>query len=368
MSLSCAASNVVARWRANLFRRTTTKRGGSSFVSARRDYDADDDDDARRRRQQPPEDQRGIRQRRPTPQRRPERGFGAERKRLERFDTNPYERALGRGFSSSGYGEDVGDGDEERVSKILARRGTCSRREAERLIADGLVFVDGVRVREQGFKCSPTRAKIEISREAEAWLGSKLTLVVHKPPGLVSNLPSEGEIAAWTCVEPRNAWMRAMEGMPMEDLKRATKDPSKFNVCGRLDKDSRGMLILTEDGALARSIIGGNGVLKRYVVTTDADVRESHMASLNGRVQLEGVELLPMNVRRLGRGSRTLEFNLREGKNRQIRRVCEKFGLRVVDLFRVQIGSIEIDDLPEGAWRILSDAEVKSLRELEFDD
>lgn len=128
------------------------------------------------------------------------------------------------------------------------------------------------------------------------------------------------------------------------------------------------MLILTEDGALARSIIGGNGVLKRYVVTTDADVRESHMASLNGRVQLEGVELLPMNVRRLGRGSRTLEFNLREGKNRQIRRVCEKFGLRVVDLFRVQIGSIEIDDLPEGAWRILSDAEVKSLRELEFDD
>ena len=168
MSLSCAASNVVARWRANIFRRTT-KRGRLIFISsARRDYGDDDGDDgdARRRRAQPPEDQQGIRQRRPTPQRRPERGFGAERKRLERFDTNPYERTLGRGFTSSGYGEDVGDGDEERVSKILARRGTCSRREAERLIADGLVFVDGVRVLEQGFKCSPTRAKIEISREA----------------------------------------------------------------------------------------------------------------------------------------------------------------------------------------------------------
>ena len=153
----------------------------------------------------------------------------------------------------------------------------------------------------------------------------------------------------------------------MEDLKRATSDPSRFNVCGRLDKESRGLLILTEDGALARSVIGGNGVTKRYVVTTDADVRESHMRSLNGRVQLDGVELLPMNVRRLGRGSRTLEFNLREGRNRQIRRVCEKFGLRVVDLFRVQIGDIDIADLPEGAWRILSDDEVRSLRELEFE-
>ena len=91
------------------------------------------------------------------------------------------------------------------------------------------------------------------------------------------------------------------------------------------------------------------------------------MRSLNGRVQLDGVELLPMNVRRLGRGSRTLEFNLREGRNRQIRRVCEKFGLRVVDLFRVRIGDIDIGDLPEGAWRILSDDEVRSIRALEFE-
>ena len=127
------------------------------------------------------------------------------------------------------------------------------------------------------------------------------------------------------------------------------------------------MLILTEDGALARSVIGGNGVLKKYVVTTDADVRESHMRSLNGRVQLDGVELLPMNVQRLGHGSRTLEFNLREGKNRQIRRVCEKFGLRVVDLHRVQIGDVQIGDLPEGAWRLMSEREVRELRELEFE-
>ena len=138
----------------------------------------------------------------------------------------------------------------------------------------------------------------------------------------VGEQPADRARSRRACVEPRNAWMRAMREVPMDDLKRATSDPSRFNVCGRLDKESRGLLMLTGGGAL-RGVIGGNGVTKRYVVTTDADVRESHMRSLNGRVQLDGVELLPMNVRRLGRGSRTLEFNLREGRNRQIRRVCE---------------------------------------------
>ena len=312
------------------------------------------------------------RARRPTTNRRPERGFGAERHRTAgRTDSNPYERAMNRGFTSRSNdpfdGRDAEEEETERVSKILSRRGDCSRREAERLIADGRVRVNGKVITEQGHRASPTTSTIEITGEGARWLRSKLTLAVHKPPGLVSNLPTGDEVSASACVEPRNAWMRAMREVPMDDLKRATSDPSRFNVCGRLDKESRGLLMLTEDGALARSVIGGNGVTKRYVVTTDADVRESHMRSLNGRVQLDGVELLPMNVRRLGRGSRTLEFNLREGRNRQIRRVCEKFGLRVVDLFRVRIGDIDIGDLPEGAWRILSDDEVRSIRALEFE-
>jgi 23S rRNA pseudouridine2604 synthase len=313
-----------------------------------------------------------------------ERGFGSERNRAAtRTATNAWENRA-RGFTSrsndgafanderEGASGDEGrrggaweDDELERVSKILARRGTCSRREAERLIEDGRVLVDGETI-ELGFKAR-ANARIEITGEGTRWLREKLTVIVNKPPGYVSNLPAEGEIAAAACVEPRNAWMRAMEGTPMDDLKRVTRDVSSFNVCGRLDKDSRGLLILTEDGALARSVIGGNGVLKKYVVTTDADVRESHMRSLNGRVQLDGVELLPMNVQRLGHGSRTLEFNLREGKNRQIRRVCEKFGLRVVDLHRVQIGDVQIGDLPEGAWRLMSEREVRELRELEFE-
>ncbi|CEG01284.1 Pseudouridine synthase, RsuA/RluB/C/D/E/F [Ostreococcus tauri] len=279
------------------------------------------------------------------------------RGRSERSRVSP-QRSSGFTSASNAFPEGL-----ERVSKILARRGACSRREAEQLIADGRVRVNGTVITEQGHKCDVNSDRVEITSDGSAWLSSKLTLAVNKPPGLVSNLPSADEVAACSIVEPSNAWMRSMKWVAMDDLRRATSDPSRFNVCGRLDKDSRGLLILTEDGALARSVIGGNGVVKRYVVTTDADVRESHMQSLNGTVMLDGVELLPMNVKRLGRGSRTLEFNLREGKNRQIRRVCEKFGLRVVDLHRVQIGEIDIGDLPEGAWRILSEDEVASLRD-----
>jgi len=359
----------------------SSRAGGTPAGEARRRRDDDGDDDGAR---DGARDGATARRRRRTIDQRRERGFGSERNRAAtRTATNAWENRA-RGFTSrsndgafanderEGDGGDEGrrggaweDDELERVSKILARRGTCSRREAERLIEDGRVLVDGETI-ELGFKAR-ANARIEITGEGTRWLREKLTVIVNKPPGYVSNLPAEGEIAAAACVEPRNAWMRAMEGTPMDDLKRVTRDVSSFNVCGRLDKDSRGLLILTEDGALARSVIGGNGVLKKYVVTTDADVRESHMRSLNGRVQLDGVELLPMNVQRLGHGSRTLEFNLREGKNRQIRRVCEKFGLRVVDLHRVQIGDVQIGDLPEGAWRLMSEREVRELRELEFE-
>ena len=271
---------------------------------------------------------------------------------------------INRGFSSR---VDAKEGGEERVAKILARRGTCSRREAEQLIANGAVIVNGVRIREQGFKCSPMTSEIVIDESGARWLSSKLTVALNKPPGVVSNLPTAGEVAAWTWVEPKNAWMRAMEKVPIDDLRRVTNDAKSLNVVGRLDKDSRGLLILTQDGALARSVIGGNEVMKTYIVTLDSDVRESHMRSLNGSILLEGTELLPMQVRRLGNMSRTLEFRLREGKNRQIRRVCEKFGLRVVDLERIQVGEVELGDLPEGAWRVLTPSETKSLRELEFE-
>ena len=103
---------------------------------------------------------------------------------------------------------------------------------------------------------------------------SKLTLAINKPRGFVSNLPNKGERAASELITFNNAFKQLMKSIKNDDLKRVTKDAKSFNVCGRLDKDSRGLLILTEDGALARGIIGRNEVIKRYEVTIDCDVKE----------------------------------------------------------------------------------------------
>ena len=159
--------------------------------------------------------------------------------------------------------------------------------------------------------------------------------------------------------------MRAMREVPMDDLKRATSDPSRFNVCGRLDKESRGLLMLTEDRRW-RASSAVTGATKRYVVTTDADVRESHMRSLNGRVQLDGVELLPMNVRRLGRGSRTLEFNRFVGGGIDKLDACAKNSVFEWWIcFACESGTSTWGS--SGRRRILSDDEVRSIRALEFE-
>ena len=122
--------------------------------------------------------------------------------------------------------------------------------------------------------------------------------------------------------------------------------------------------MLTQDGVLARAVIGGNEIPKVYVVRLDRPVTDEQISKLNGPVSLEGERLLPMKVERLygERKKDALRFTLREGKNRQIRRVCDAAGLRVVDLERVRVGGCELGDLPEGAWRLMTEAERESLR------
>lgn len=258
----------------------------------------------------------------------------------------------------------------QRVAKLMAWRGLCSRREAETLIERCVVMVDG-ELAKQGDKAFSDVVIELIDLNGKNWLRSKITIVLNKPVGVVSNLPDRPEdVEASALITERNAvdeLSRAKFTEASELSKSENKKP-QLNVCGRLDKDSRGLLVLTQDGVLAKAIIGGNEIPKTYLVTVDRPVTDQTLKRLNGSVSLEGVKLLPMVVERLvdprdKDNSNVLQFTLREGKNRQIRRVCDAAGLRVVDLLRTQVGSVELSDLPEGTWRVMTDFERDSLRQ-----
>lgn len=242
----------------------------------------------------------------------------------------------------------------ERVAKLMAARGLCSRREAERLIDAGCVLVDGVVVPAQGAKALP-EADIRISEGGGALLGGRATVLLHKPIGIVSTQPEPGQTPAWTLLRAETrrgpidaAAERALLAAPWE-----------LSVAGRLDRASRGLLVLTQDGTVARRIIGGNGVEKEYRVATNAPASDGQLRKLNGPLQLDGSALRPMRVGRVD--ERTLRFVLVEGKKHQIRRCCRMVGLQVTDLLRVAVGPLALADLPPGGWRLASADELARL-------
>ena len=236
----------------------------------------------------------------------------------------------------------------QRVSKILAVRDLCSRREAEALIDTGEVSVNG-EVVVLGAKADPT-AEVRVTGPVLRRHQSKRTTVLNKPGGYVSNLPADGEVEA-------SALLR------LSDETVEFVDRPRLSVCGRLDKHSRGLLVLTEDGTLARDIIAGDSVAKTYLVEVARAVTREELRRLNGPLDFgadEDVSLKPIRVRRLA--PTLLEFVLREGKNRQIRRVCDGLGLHVVDLLRVRMGKSDLGSLPEGSWRTMSKLETDEFK------
>ena len=130
---------------------------------------------------------------------------------------------------------------------------------------------------------------------------------------------------------------------------------------GRLDKDSRGLLILSEDGILARNLIGPESKIeKEYMVRVNGTINEKKIAKLQFGLSLDGRQLKRAIVKQIG--DDCLNFILKEGRNRQIRRMCAKVGLEVYDLFRIRIGNVEIGDLKVGYWRNLSSAEINKIK------
>lgn len=227
--------------------------------------------------------------------------------------------------------------EEERVSKLMARRGLCSRREAERYIDEGRVRINGVLVTEQGTK-APVNVKIDFDSQQL----QKVTVALNKPLGIVSNLPQKGYREARELIVPEN---RYDKGPPI--------DPNSLHVVGRLDINSKGLILLSSDGRIAKTIIGPNSeVEKEYIVRFNNPVSDRAIEKLRFGLKLDGEPLKRAEVHRSG--DRGLTIVLREGKNRQIRRMCEIVGLEIISLKRVRIGNIQLGSLPLGQWMVVS--------------
>lgn len=231
-----------------------------------------------------------------------------------------------------------------RVSKLMAERGLCSRREADAFIERGLVYLEGEKVMQLGTRCAPD-AKIELASRARNQQADLATILIHKPVGYVSGQAEDGHQPAVVLVKPEaqmaGDWQR-FRPLHLQGLAPA----------GRLDIDSTGLLVLTQDGRVARQLIGENSdIEKEYLVRVEGKLDDRGLKLLNHGLSLDGKALKPAKVG--WQNDDQLRFLLKEGKKRQIRRMCELVGLRVVGLKRVRIGRVMLGDLPLGQWRYL---------------
>ncbi len=279
-----------------------------------------------------------------------------------------------------------------RLNKRMAELGLASRREADDWIAKGWVKVNG-KVAEMGMQVLPS-ARIEITKQAAGAQANQVTVLINKPLGLVSGQAEDGHEPAITLVQPQNRWA--------EDNARFFFHPSQLKSlvpAGRLDIDSTGLLVLTQDGRVARQLIGEDSVMqKEYLVrvaftgvhnaaaatsaaATHAPLRApsrpaappqlsriddddpitsdvqsvfppAMLARLRHGLSLDGQALKPAVVE--WQNPEQLRFVLTEGKKRQIRRMCELVGLKVVGLKRVRVGNVMLGKLPVGQWRYLA--------------
>ena len=239
----------------------------------------------------------------------------------------------------------------ERLSKRMAALGLCSRREADRYIEKGWVSVDGKIVDQLGSKVFPNQ-KIELLKNARENQANRVTFLLNKPIGYVSTQPEKGYREASELLIPENHWSNDPVRRPF-----SRTQLTDLGVAGRLDIDSTGLLVLTQEGRIARQIIGEtSSVEKEYLVRVVGTLEEDALKRLNYGLFLDGKKLKKAQVEWSGKNR--LRFILREGKKRQIRRMCELVGLQVTALQRIRIGNIKLDALPPGKWRYLTDYET----------
>ena len=250
-----------------------------------------------------------------------------------------------------------------RLNKRMAELGLCSRREADAWIDQGWVRVNG-QVAEMGMQVGSTD-RITVEREAQAQQEQQVTVLLHKPMGYVSGQAEDGHEPAMVLFQARNQWTG--------DTTRIRFSPAQFKglaPAGRLDIDSVGLLVMTQDGRVARQLIGEDADMeKEYLVrvtcagpngdvavNVQAHFPAAQMQRLRHGLSLDGKPLKPAQVE--WQNPEQLRFVLKEGKKRQIRRMCEQVGLKVVGLKRIRMGRISLGALPVGQWRYLGPKET----------
>ena len=236
-----------------------------------------------------------------------------------------------------------------RLNKYLAQKGLCSRREADVLIQKGLVLVNSKVPKTLGFMVQEGD-QVEVKTEAYILLKQKITIVLNKPLGFVSGPREKNYKSAVSLIKKENFY-----GSTTKPLFIPCKGLAPL---GRLDVDSTGLLVLSQDGSLARQIISPQSkVEKEYQVQVKGLVDLKKIEKLSSGLKLDGKPLRPAQVQMTS--PQNLNFILTEGKKRQIRRMCELVDLEVIGLKRVRIGAISLGKLPQGKWKYLR---TKSLR------
>ena len=233
---------------------------------------------------------------------------------------------------------------EERLQKIIAACGECSRRNAEKLITDNKVKVNG-RIASLGDKADPSRDVIEVCGKVISG-GQRFYIMLNKPRGYITTLEDERD---------------------RKTVSELVDVGTRVYPVGRLDYNSEGLLIMTNDGELTyRLTHPSNEITKTYVVKVESEVKESQLAVMRAGVVIDGVRLSKCKVKileKLEKGTK-LEVVISEGKNRQVRKMFDAVGLNVVFLKRTHIGALRLGGLTRGACRLLNSQEIAYLKSL----
>ena len=226
-----------------------------------------------------------------------------------------------------------------RLNKYLSEAGVCSRREADRLIESGKVTVDGVTA-QMGMRVTAGQI-VKVGKKTVSKQDEMIVLAVNKPKGIV-------------CTEDQRE---------RDSIVRFLNYPVRVTYAGRLDKDSRGLLLMTNNGDIINQMMrAANRHEKEYKVTVDKEITEQFIKKISEGVPILDTVTRPCTVKKIGKY--TFSIILTQGLNRQIRRMCAAFGYEVKDLVRIRIMNIRLGSLKEGAYRKLTDEELEELYEM----